>query len=128
MLVRTKLAPVGSTGNTTHASASLPEANNLAALCVEFEITAVGGTPTVTYKVQGSLDDGSVRDADSDWFDLMVIPANSDTGVATDTKTAVGVYAYFLATPRLAIRKIRLVTSANTNVTYEADVMARVWA
>lgn len=123
MYSKVKLAPVGSTGNNTHPSQGVPEGT--LALAVEFEITAVGGTPTVTYKVQGSLDDGSTDDASSDWFDLIVLPSASDTAVATDTKTAVGAFTYFLAQARMLVRKVRLVTSANTNVTYEADLSTK---
>lgn len=123
MMTKGRLAPVGSTGNNTHAGQSLP--GDMVSLALEFEITAVGGTPTVTFKFQGSLDDSDTPDASSDWFDLMVLPSDADVAVATATKTAVGAYTYFLANARLAIRKVRVVTSANTNVTYEADFATR---
>lgn len=115
-----QLAAVGSVGNASHASLAVPpDAQNLA---FEFEITAAGATPTITFKLQGSQDDVGVPDASSDWFDISMMPSASDTSLATDTKTAVGVYEYFLEVARRSVAKLRLVTSANTNVTYEGEL------
>jgi hypothetical protein len=115
-----QLAAVGSVGNNTHASLAVPpDADTLA---FEFEITVAGATPTVTFKLQGSQDDVSAPDASSDWFDISMLPAASDTALATDTKTAVGVYEYFIEMARRSVAKLRLVTSANTNVTYEGEL------
>lgn len=119
-----QLAPVGSTSNNTHAS--VPITQEIDTLAFEFEITAVGGTPTVTFKIQGSADGAEVPDASSDWFDLMVLPAGSDTALASDTKTAVGVYEYYSDMERRPVSKVRLVTSANTNVTYEGELYGDV--
>lgn len=119
-LNRGLLAAVGSTGNNTHPSASFDPRSP--SLVVEFEITAIGAAPTVTYKVQGSLDDQSVPDASSGWFDVQMTPYTAPLApLSTDTKTVVGVFAYNLQALELA-KKLRLVTSANTNVTYTARV------
>jgi hypothetical protein len=117
------LAAAGSTGNNTHASQDVPE--EASALALEFEITAVGATPTVSWLFQASNDPPSVSDANSDWFSLMVLPVDSVTETAAvQTKTAVGVYTSFVPLARLGFNKLRLVTSANTNVTYEAEAFS----
>jgi len=119
-----QLAAVGSTGNNTHPS--VPLTQEIDSMAFEFEITAVGATPTVTFKFQGSSDGPEVPDASSDFYDLMVLPAASDTALATDTKTAVGVFEYFNDQERRALAKVRVVVSANTNVTYEAELYGDV--
>jgi hypothetical protein len=118
------LAPVGSTGNNTHASTTVPESADV--LAVEFEITAIGAGPTVTFKLEGSLDDDSVAAVDSDWFDLAMLPSVSSVELVTDTQTTVDAFAYFIDTRRRFARKVRLVTSLNTNVTYQAQLVARL--
>lgn len=115
-----QLAAVGSTGNNTHASVSVD--GDADSLSVEVEVTVAGATPTFTYKVQGSMDEPVVTDANSDWFDLEMLPAGAVAEVATDTKTAVGVYEYEIDLHKRPIRKARLVTSANTNITYEGEL------
>ena len=120
-----QLAPVGSTSNNTHASVSTDA--DLDALSLEFEITAVGGTPTVSWLFQGSNDPVDVPDASSDWHALEVIPDDAAAEIATvQTKTAVGVYGASVDLKRRPVTKVRLVTSANTNVTYEAEAYGYV--
>ena len=116
-----QLAPAGSTGNNTHSSVALEESEGI--VNVEVEITAVGVTPTVTWKLQGSYDEPGVADAASDWADLELDPSDNTAAGTSFTKTAVGVFQYALAEQNRP-RKVRLVTSANTNVTYEAEVFA----
>jgi hypothetical protein len=116
------LAPTGSVGNQTFASQRVP--NDADELNLEFKIEAVGATPTVTYKFQGSNDDGSLADAASDWYDLEVLPNDAAAEVLSATKTAVGVYEYTLDLHKRATSKVRLVTSANTNVTYSSEARA----
>ena len=119
-----QLANAGSTGNNTHASVPVPaDADNLN---LEFEITAVGATPTVSWVFQGSNDDPAVPDASSDWFPLSVLPGDDNTELETvQTKTAVGVYPSSVELARRPTRKVRLVISANTNVTYEGEAYAQ---
>jgi len=113
-------APAGSTGNNTHQSVGLSQL--AIAVCLEFRVTAVGATPTITYIIQGSLDEVTVDDADSNWVSLLVYPAASDTGTASPAAvTVVNSFLHYLGSTRFA-KKIRIVTSANTNVTYEASV------
>lgn len=113
------LAVPGSTGNNTHASVSIPA--DADALLLEFRVTAVGATPTITYQFQGSDDDGSLADAASDWYPLDVMPSNGATEVVNATQTSQGVFEYYLELVRRPTTKVRLVTSANTNVTYDAE-------
>ncbi len=110
---RATLAAAGATGVNTHAAVVVPD--DTESIAVEFEVTAVGATPTITWKVQGSLDENTVSDAASDWFDLGGNPADSATEAVSTTKTAVGVYTSFY---NELPRKIRLVVTGNTNVTY----------
>lgn len=118
-----QLAPVGSVGNNTHPSAEVPA--DADALSLELEITAIGATPTLSWIFQGSMDDMGVTDANSDWFPLEVLPSDAAAEIATvQTKTAVGVYESQIELKRRPVRKIRLVTSANTNVTYESEGFA----
>lgn len=123
MYTKAKLAPLLSTGNNTHSSQSVPDSAE--ALSVAFNVTAVGGSPTVTYKLQGSLDDKNVADSASAWFDLILLPGDSDTAAVSFVKTTVATFAQFLSIARMNIRKVRLVTSANTNVTYNADLATK---
>lgn len=120
MYAKSKLAPAGSTGNNTHQSQSV--ADNIVTVGLEFRVTAIGATPTVTYKFQGSTDGHDVPDATSDWFDLGVNPAGGGAVVTGGTRTTVGVDQYFLPARAALVRKVRLVTSANTNCTYDAEV------
>lgn len=116
------LAPSGSTGNNTHSSVALSaQTKSITALC---RITNAGATPTVTFALQGSIDDPSVADGASNWFSLSVRKIDNTskvTLVLSDTQTAVGGYAY--AVPEdVAVRKVRLAVSANTNITYTAEL------
>jgi hypothetical protein len=108
------LAPAGSTGNQTTAPIPLsPDAENAS---VEFVVEAIGATPTVTWKAQVS-DDG-VK-----WFDAQYVTDSSDTVVQTAlTATAVGTQIIFLRLKDRDWRLVQLVVSANTNVTFRAEL------
>lgn len=118
------LAAAGTTGNNTSPSVKIDDDTDI--ISAEFEITAAGATPTVTYKLQGSMDDTTVTDAASDWFDLLTFPNDSSTEAVTQTKTAVGVYQLICDLKKRFARKVRLVVTANTNVTYESDLYGMV--
>lgn len=109
--VKLDLAPTGSTGNNTHSSVALNDISPQAT--VQFVVEAIGATPTVTYKVQGSYDGVN-------FFDAFYAPASSDTSVNTAiTVTTVGISVIYLVRP---YKFVRLVTSANTNVTYRGEI------
>lgn len=115
------LANPGSTGNNTHQSVGIaPMAEKICALLT---IEAVGATPTITAKIQGSLDDPSLADGASNWFDLPFVTDTNDTVAASLVKTGVGAFPMWLSLASVArfVRKFRLVTSANTNVTYRGE-------
>lgn len=117
-----QLAATGSTGNNTHAGVPLNAgANKVAAVLI---IEAVGATPTITAKLQGTLDDARfLNDASANWFDLMGLPNDSDTSALSITKTALGTYVVYLSLAQIRFaRRVRLVTSANTNVTYRGEL------
>lgn len=124
-ITKDDLAPANTTGNNTHKSVSISDRSDQCA--VHFHVDAVGATPTVTFKVQAAMESGDVDDASSHWFDIAMQP--SDTAGASEvtnvTKTAIGVYTYYLQMAQRFFKKLRLVTSANTNVTYHAHVYAR---
>jgi hypothetical protein len=94
-LFKSFLAPVASTGNNTHASVGVPPfAYKVAGMLV---IEAVGATPTITAKIQGTLDDSTVADGSANWFDLPFVSDTNDTVAASLTKTAVGAYPMFVS-------------------------------
>lgn len=109
------LAAKASTGNNTHAGVECGGVYDQVA--VQFVVEAVGATPTVTWKVQGSADG-------LNWYDMIYITDASDTpAVAAEVDTVVGASIHFLANaPSRKYDWFRLVTSANTNVTYRGEL------
>lgn len=114
-VVSKQLAPAGTTGNNTHNGVCVGAAD---AVAVSFIVEVAGGTPTVTWKVQGSLDN-------LNWFDVQYVTDASDTGAKTAlTATAVGAQVIWLDTVSGSrfYDNFRLVTSSNTNVTYRCEM------
>lgn len=109
------LAATGSTGNNTHGA--VHTGADWSSLAFQFVVEAVGSTPTVTWKVQGSLDN-------TRWYDMAYVTDASDTlSVATKTATGVGGQVIFTCNPSARrYQYVRLVTSANTNVTYRGEL------
>ena len=109
------LAPSGSTGNNTHDGVFV--GSEYEAIAFLFIVEAVGGSPTVTWKVQGSVDG-------TNWHDSGYITDSSDTvSTATRIGNSVGAQVAFLSNPvARRYRYFRVVTSANTNVTYRVEV------
>lgn len=120
------LAPAGSTGNNTHGSYKLPPVTRgFAAMLI---VENGGATPTISWKLQGALDNDDVTDGNANWFDLLLLPANSDTVAAiplvVSSATTGTVSAVYLAQGHIRfIRRVRAVTSANTNVTYRIQTV-----
>lgn len=113
------LAATGTTGNNTHDPVGCSNALRVAA---QFVVEATGATPTVTWKVQGSLDGVN-------WYDLEYVTDSSDTGAAaTRTATAVGTQTEWvdLAGNGRFFHFVRLVTSANTNITYRGELYLHI--
>lgn len=99
-------------GNNTHTAVEFITKAN-AQVAFEFIVDTVGGTPTVTWKLQGSQDG-------TNFYDLAyVTDANDTVAVATRTATAVGNQISFVSnTSSRAYRYYRAVTTSNTNITY----------
>jgi hypothetical protein len=114
MLVR-EAAPDGSNTNATHPAVEVDSPEK--GVAFQFEVTAIGATPTVTYKWQGSVDG-------TNWDDVAYITAAADTlAVTTRARTTVSADLLFLANPLARIyRHYRLVTSGILNVTYRAKI------
>lgn len=113
--LKTNLTATGQTGNNTHTG--VPIHDGYDSTMLQFVVEVAGGTPTVTWKFQGSNDttDGS----NGNWYDIAYVTDSSDTAaVATIVSTAVGAKAIFPVRP---YKWIRLVTSSNTNITYRAE-------
>lgn len=114
------LAPAGSTGNVTGAAVELTNVIEQAQVAFQFVVEAIGATPTITFKYQGSLDGVN-------WYDVIYYTDANDTlSVATRAVTTVGAVVQFLDTgngSRL-YRYYRLVPTLNTNVTYRAELYA----
>lgn len=113
------MAPAGTTGNSASTDggvevlllgdAGYPQ------VAFQFVVEAVGATPTVTFKYQGSLDRLT-------WTDVAYTTgALAASSQATQTVTGTGTTVNFLADARLIYRFFRCVTTANTNVTYRAE-------
>lgn len=111
-----QLAATGSTGNATGTAVEVfpGEGDQVAAQLV---VEAVGATPTITWKMQGSNDN-------SNWYDWSYVTDASDTAAtAARTTTAVGAQIQWLSLAHVRqYRFHRIVTSANTNVTYRAEL------
>lgn len=113
------LAATGSTGNVTgNAVEYKPNGDSgYAPVAFQFVVEAVGATPTVTFKYQGSLDNVT-------WSDVLyTTPANAAASQATQTVTGTGTTVNFLAVPTTILwAYYRVVTTANTNVTFRAEL------
>lgn len=111
------LAAAGSTGNNTHTAVQATgRANDQVA--VQFVVEVAGATPTITWKVQGSEDNVN-------WYDLLYVTDASDTAsAATRVATAVGTQIEFVDAEGTAREYafFRLVTTANTNITYRGEI------
>jgi hypothetical protein len=114
LIDKINLAPTGSTGNNTHDAVATGDYD---AVVFQFVVESVGATPTVTYKFQGSVDG-------TNWYDIgYITDATDGISQATRTRTAVGADVAFLSNPRARkYQHFRVVTSANTNVTYRAEM------
>ncbi len=108
------MAPAASAGNVTGAAVGLDADSDRAA--VAFIVEAIGATPTVTWKAQVSLDGLT-------WFDARyVTDASEAVASAAITVAVVGTQVIFISLVDRGWRNVRIVTSANTNVTFRAEL------
>lgn len=114
------LEPAGTTGNVTGTGVNI-EAYSM--LAFQFVVEAVGGSPTVTWKIQATPDARNVIDSAAHWYDLGYVTDASDTiSQATRVATAVGGQINFLANPLARrYRRFRVVTTLNTAVTFRVE-------
>lgn len=113
---KTLLAPTGSTGNNTHTALQVPPTLN--ALACQFVVEAAGATPTVTWTVQGSPDNVN-------WYPIAYVTDSSNTlAVAGVVSTSVGAKIVFFDANSFDrfYQWFRVVTTANTNITYRAEI------
>jgi len=107
------LAATGSVGVLTGETDRLPE--DADKLAVQLVVEAVGATPTISWKLQLSIDG-------QNWSDARYITDASETAaVAVVTRTAAGQDTIFVLLGDRGWRFFRLVVTANTNVTYRAS-------
>lgn len=115
------LAAAGSTGNVTGSWVALYTADDVEAIGFQFVVEAAGATPTVTWKIQGSLDGTNA-------YDLSYITDATDTAAtATRTATAAGAQVNFLnkgTGESRAYKYYRVVTTSNTNITFRCEMWA----
>ena len=122
MIDKIPLTNTGQVGNNTHAG--VPTDVTWDGIAFLFTVEVAGATPTVTWKIQGALEDPRlVNDASATWFDVGYVTDGSDTiSQSTLTSTAVGGKVVFLSNPvARKYQRFRVVTSANTNITYHVD-------
>lgn len=103
------------TGNNTHNSVHV--GSDYSSVVLQFVVDAIGATPTVTYKWQGSPDN-------TNWYDVAYITDASDTlSTSTRVVTTTGGTVSFVCNPSARRYKFyRLVTTSNTNVTYHGEI------
>lgn len=112
------LFPAGTTTASTGNAVELETIVQVGTVACQFVVEAVGATPTVTFKFQGSLDNAN-------WYDIAYVTDANDTVAATTrTVTGTGASVNFLdlASGNRYYKYFRCVTSANTNVTYRAEL------
>lgn len=122
------LAPAGATGNNTHGSVTVEsDAEEIAFL---FVCEAIGATPAVTWKIQGTMQRGAdASDANAQWFDIPYLTeAAAAEAVAARTGPIIANTAQveFLAAANVRFfQRFRAVVSGNTNVTYRVEMYGR---
>jgi hypothetical protein len=120
-----EINPTGSTGTDTSPPANfIRNLHDAKRLEVEFEVTAVGATPTVTWNAVGLVPDGDPTVA-ADWITLALLQADSTVAasVAGVTRTAVGKdRRYIDGLDKRFYDAIGIIITANTNVTFRSKL------
>lgn len=111
------LAAKGSTGTGTNFSPLTGGAGRLNRWAIEFEVEAVGATPTATFTVEGLMPDGVT------WAPVALVQADSTVAASSAgiTVTTVGkTFRYVAGLDYRFVNGLRINVSANTNVTFSA--------
>jgi len=116
------LHPAGSTGNSR---ASIKGVHGAQRAAVLFDITAVGGTPTISWRMEG-LPPGGDATVTAEWQPVGMLTASGVTAVSEALVVATTVsrawrYLDFAADLRF-YDALCIITSANTNVTYNSKL------
>lgn len=110
------LAKTGTTGNSASTDPGIDAPKAAGPTVFQFVCEALGGTPTVTFKYQGSMDG-------TNWYDLVyVTDGTAAASVATRTLTSGTAIQFLESLTDRMYRKYRCVTTSNTNVTYRAEL------
>ena len=117
------IGPVTLHATGTTGTGSGTSVGNLAAadVAVGFVVEAVGATPTITFRLQGSVDG-------TNWSDVKATDAEG-TSAVSHTKTSTGVvivHPQENASPMRWFPFYRVNVTANTNVTYRASLYAKL--
>lgn len=109
----TELAPKGSVGTGLFKASGFEHADKI---LVEFQVEAIGATPTLTFTIQGSVD--GVNFSDVEYLDLDSATAVSKAGIVVTTASLTRKYLDGLA--QRFVSHVGVNVSANTNVTFSA--------
>jgi hypothetical protein len=115
------LAKKGSTGTGTAFSPIGGGLERVARIGIEFEVEAIGATPTITFTIEGLMADGVT------WATLALVQADSTqaASVAGITTAVVGkTFRFVDGLDKRYVRGLRVNVSANTNVTFSARATA----
>lgn len=117
------LHPAGSTGNSRAYVRGLHAAEKFA---IDFEVTAVGATPTITWNVQGLIPGGDPTVA-AHWQTLALVTpdatvAASNAGIVATTVSRVWRFVAGVNFENRFFDGIAVNTTANTNVTYKSTL------
>jgi hypothetical protein len=109
------LAATGRTGANTDGPVSvIPYGHGPVAL--EFIVEAAGGSPSVTVALQGSFDNIT-------FVPIFILPAGSDTAVASFAATSAITFLYFVAQKHSrSFPYYQSVTTSNSNMTYRSNL------
>lgn len=116
-----ELFKTGSVGNGRAYALNQFSANKVA---IEFEVEAVGATPTVTFNIQGLAPGGDPTDANH-WSNLAMVQADSTVAASPTgvTVTAVGKTFRWVAGEAFDDRffdGLAINITANTNITFRS--------
>lgn len=114
-------------GTTGNGRQYIAQTADMSRAFLEFEVEAVGATPTVTFQVEGLVPGGNPATA-ADWFLVALSQADATIAIsnAPIVVTAVGKTRRFIAGLDVrAFDALAITTSANTNVTYSSRLYAR---
>lgn len=115
-----QLAPAGTTGTGRKSALGFV---NPSIIAIEIVLEVVGGTPALTFTVQGLKPGGDEATA-ADWSDVAVVVANSTTAAtATPSVTlATGRYIFYIdGLDKRCFEGVAVNVTANTNVTFRAN-------